>query len=274
MAKRKKWTEAEAEFLREHAQDYTAAELARELGCRPTQVYGAVRRLGLSTRGREDKWTSQDRVDLQLYRRQGLTHEEISEKMGRSVDAIRVKSRRIGATRRQVHVPWTDDDVARLHQLFEETKDFREIAAAMGRGYYSIRGKARREGLTIRWTEEEDRVLREMVGRKHYHLIAEQLGRTAIAVQHRCQKLGIGPGNGTHTLREMADILGVSDKYVVYVRKQLRGSWARGSTGRRATDENIVQVAKWILDPANNSRCDAPAARIRQVIKDYGGGEG
>ena len=66
-----------------------------------------------------------------------------------------------------------------------------EMARALGRTPSSVRSKRCADGITKgRWTEEEDETLKELRSRNYSaRYIANQIGRSARAVQNRLRRL-------------------------------------------------------------------------------------
>ena len=98
-------------------------------------------------------------------------------------------------------VPWNDAEVTILCELYSDHTD-RELAIQLGRSEWAVRGKARSLGLTHRenpaegaprdsrpWSDEEERLLRELYETTPYEEIADLVGRSHNAVRCKIQQL-------------------------------------------------------------------------------------
>lgn len=95
---------------------------------------------------------------------------------------------------------WTEQRLAKLKRMHAEGKSYSEMGAELGCSRNAISGKAWRFGLRRlsydvgRWTPEEDVKLRRLYASGITHKkIGEALGRSKWGIEHRINKLGLGP---------------------------------------------------------------------------------
>ena len=169
---------------------------------------------------------------------------------------------------------WTEKEEARLLQLMDSGSSTQEIADDLGRTLAAVR--ARRTQLTdLRgtkhckaWEPKEVNYILTYAGTMPRKRLAEHLGRTDGAVRRKMEELGVRTRQGRHTLRGIARLFGVSKSFVQSVRDRMDASWCRRDGGL-ATNRDVVLMARWMLDPANDVRAHVTAAHLRRIIEDH-----
>lgn len=169
---------------------------------------------------------------------------------------------------------WTEEEEARLLQLLDSGSSAQEIADDLGRTLAAVR--ARRTKLTDMrgtkhckaWEPKEVNYILTYAGTMPRKRLAEHLGRTDSAVRRKMEELGVRTRQGRHTLRGIARLFGVSKSFVQSLRDRMGASWCRRDGGL-ATDRDVVLMARWMLDPANDVRAHVTAAHLRRIIEDH-----
>lgn len=95
---------------------------------------------------------------------------------------------------------WSAADVDALRAAVAQGRGDREIAAAIGRSVGSVEGRRKKLGLCCatrfrRWSEEEDRLLRDGIARKmtFADLVVLIPGRSRTGIRNRCAMLSLNP---------------------------------------------------------------------------------
>ena len=121
---------------------------------------------------------------------------EIAERIGRPLTAVRQKAYSMGIkTREWRH--WSANEVKLLKKLYP-SENTQSIADKLGRSSEWVRQKANLIGLkkvgitpVCVWSRQEEALLRKMYPDNSISDIANQLGRTVLAVASRASKLGL-----------------------------------------------------------------------------------
>jgi len=161
--------------------------------------------------------------------------------------------RELGLARRKYR--WTPELDALLRGVYREARRRGELSRGLGRlaalrpawprevwAHRAIELGLTRCGGSRRWTEAEDRRLREMLGRVSTRQIAMTLGRSWRAVQSRASLMGTsGRVRDGFTVADLAECFGVS-------RAKASGWVNRGMFGRRGERIGERQVARFIRE--------------------------
>jgi hypothetical protein len=170
-----------------HAAGHTA-QLARELGVQAHNVRQRARQLGLSGDRQGRDWTPEELKALELVIRRGATIPTIAQATGRTRASVAMKCKKLRLHRQRV--PRGTGEYG-----WRGVLSLDQVRAAFQEGYIPAPDPDHVQGSGQRriWTRAETDFLIEHVGQKPLKWIAEQLGRTVRAVQHKCHYLDCHP---------------------------------------------------------------------------------
>ena len=145
-----------------------------------------------------------------------MTRYQICEALGKSPESLKSFLRRHHIVK-QEHKLWTEDDIEemRLHYKQNPTA-IAYLAKKLERSIYAIRAKAAELGYVKSgrrfWSEDEDEILRDNVGRYNVAKIADILHRShnAVILHMKALKLHRKDRIDWYTTTEAASILGCS----------------------------------------------------------------
>ncbi len=120
---------------------------------------------------------------------------EIAEKLGRSVDAVKCKRYSIGI--RYPRSLWSEGEIKLVKKLYPGQGPY-EAARKIGRSVGAVGQKAYEMGVKRigrrpyrRWSDDEVRLLKELLPNKKLSDIAQRLGRSAEMVRAKANKMGL-----------------------------------------------------------------------------------
>lgn len=142
----KRWTESEANWLREHYQTLGAAECARRIGCDVERVHWKASALGLAQRGYRHWRTDEVRLVTENYAYQGAKW--CADVLRRSVNSVRGYARAHGL--QMAKRPWTPAEVDGLRAVYASGGSVQDYADRIGRKKTACTEKARQIGLRHR----------------------------------------------------------------------------------------------------------------------------
>ena len=142
----KRWTESEANWLREHYQTLGAAECARRIGCDVERVHWKASALGVSHRAYRHWRTDEVRLVTENYTHRGAAW--CADVLRRSVNSVRGYARAHGL--QMAKRPWTDAELDGLRAVYASGGSVREFAERIGRAKTACTEKARVMGLRHR----------------------------------------------------------------------------------------------------------------------------
>ena len=141
-----KWTESEANWLREHYQTLGAAECARRIGCDVARVHWKASALGLAQRGYRQWRTDEAKTVAENYVFRGA--QWCADVLRRSVNSVRGYARAHGL--QMAKRPWTDAELDGLRAVYASGGSVQEYADRIGRKKAACVERARAMGLRHR----------------------------------------------------------------------------------------------------------------------------
>jgi DNA-binding CsgD family transcriptional regulator len=200
-ARQLRWSKADENMLRKQYGKIESEELAERLGRTVKALHAHARNLGLSLRAANPAlpqlWTAkEDAILRRMFPTR--TNPEIAERLGRPLKSVIARARKLGLLKeRPGFKEWTAREDRQLRQLYPKHTPT-EIAERLGRTLSSVRGRMYKIGILVRrtpkpptWTAKEDRLLKQLYGRRTLEEIAERLGRSVNAVKLRASRTGV-----------------------------------------------------------------------------------
>lgn len=191
------YTERELAIIRKHHGRLSYAEIAAKVGRSPHALTTQIANMGLA-RKREDLKLKEKHRRYIRKNFNGMSLVDMAAHLGFSPSTVGRVAREMGLRARPTTRPWTRSDDARLRKIYG-TMRRTLVAAQMGRTLSGVALRARalgiarptRRGPTRRWTEAEDRFLRDNVLTMSRRELARHLNRSVTTVQGRMQSKGI-----------------------------------------------------------------------------------
>ena len=125
----KRWTESEANWLREHYRELGAAECARRIGCDVERVHWKASALGLAQRGYRHWRTDEVRVMRENYAYRGAAW--CADVLRRSIASVRSFARVHGI--QQQRRRWTQQELDGLREVYAGKMRVRDFASRWNR---------------------------------------------------------------------------------------------------------------------------------------------
>jgi hypothetical protein len=203
MAKRKnytwvRWSEDEVRLLKKLFPKGKAWEVAELTGRPLTSVKQKAYDMGMRTR--ERRLWSADEIEIlkKLYPKENF--QRVAEILGRRPDSVSAKACQIGLRERKPPNLWTPKEKTLVKKLWPN-HTASEIAKQLGRSVATVRDKASKLGAKKydkkhpkkyhAWSKKELKLLKNLYPSRTAQEIADQIGRSVLAVRQRIFKLGL-----------------------------------------------------------------------------------
>lgn len=142
----KRWTESEANWLREHYAMLGAAECARRIGCDVERVHCKASALGITQRPYRQWRTDEAKTVAENYTYRGAAW--CADVLRRSVNSVRGYARAHGL--QMAKRPWTDAELDGLRAVYASGGSVGDFAERIGRKKAACVERARAIGLRHR----------------------------------------------------------------------------------------------------------------------------
>jgi hypothetical protein len=190
------WTKKELDYIRKNYRKMPFVEIARHLRRTPDAVKVKAGRLGLA---KPTVKFSRKQVEWVLDNLGKLTYAEMAERLGVFPIRLMKLAARHGYHARPNNRAWTADEdefLRRNHGKMTRAEIARQLertAGSVGQRMtiIGITRDSRRADLIRPWTEDEDRMMREIYGTVSREEVARRMNRTVIAVTRRAGELGL-----------------------------------------------------------------------------------
>jgi len=154
---RRRWTDADKQFLRDNYQKRTNRGLAKHFGLTPAGIGYHLKKLGL----KRDRWT-EEQDDFLRSRYLEMSNQELANELGKSVHAV---EKRLGTIKLRRHKKWTAEREGFLRDNYEIMSnaflagklEITELAVAKKLSRLGLIRKSKRK-----WSKKKEEFLSEL----------------------------------------------------------------------------------------------------------------
>lgn len=190
---KRNWTKEEDNYIVENFGKTTFSEMAKELNCAIGTVQHRVIELDLQYEKKTARRWTEEEINLLKIMAPKYLNKTIAKKLNRSINELNKKARELGIELIFKRPVWKKWKVKFLKENINKLS-LRKIMKELEVNYFQIMDKLDELGIQYEskhWTEEEEKILKELSDKVYIKEIAKVLNRTEAAISTKAIKMGL-----------------------------------------------------------------------------------